>query len=107
MIRFAKMKPAGFKNKGKGIRYGRGRSGSFSCRAAAAIGANAYMIAVADVTSPMSELQLGKGRNASSPITKASRMDPTGTLRFDVLVSQSGITSSSPSAYEMRAEVPR
>src|SRR3954469_20844266 len=102
MIRFAKMNPRGFKSRGNGIRYGRGRSGSFSCKAAAAIGANAYMMAVADVTSPINELQLGNGRNASRPITKASRMEPTGTLRFDVLVSQSGMTSSSPRAYEIR-----
>ena len=58
----------GSRQRGRAARD-RGRAGAAR---RATTGANAYMIAVADVTSPTSDCQLGNGRNAISPMTNAS-----------------------------------
>src|SRR6476659_629878 len=107
MIRFAPQNAAGAITRGTGVLYGRSRSPSHLRSAAKDTGANAYMIAVASVTSPTSDAQLGKGRNTISPSTKASTIDQIGTPRLLVSVSLSGSGSSSPSAYDRRADGPR
>src|SRR5690348_11904921 len=106
MIRLAAMKANGFMIFGNGHRYGRGRSGSRACSAARLTGANAYMIAVAPVTRLTSDDQLGNGRKVSSPRTSARMIDQIGTPRLFVCVSLSLIASSSPRAYDNRADVP-
>ena len=49
------------------------------------------MIAVAEVTRPTSDCQLGNGRKQSSPMTKASRMDQYGTPRALTRVNGRGV----------------
>src|SRR6478752_6188351 len=107
MIRFAPQNAAGAITRGIGVLYGRSRSPSHFRSAANDTGANAYMIAVASVTSPTTEAQLGNGRNTISPMTNASRIDQLGTPRLLVSVSLSGSASSFPSAYDRRADEPR
>src|SRR5664279_3161178 len=106
MMRFAEQKAVGSRIFGAGIRYGRVRSLSVLCRAARATGANAYMTAVAPVTTLTSLFQLGNGPNAISPTTAASRIDHTGTPRLSTLARTLGISDSSPRAYDSRALVP-
>src|SRR5258708_2398718 len=106
MIRFAEQKAAGRTSAGTGTRYDRGRSPSTLWSAASDTGANAYMIAVAPVTTLTSALQLLNGPNASEPMSDPTRMDTTGTPLLFVLARAPGISRSSPSAYESRAVVP-
>src|SRR3954452_3910982 len=105
MIKFAEQNAAGSTRPGRGTRYDRGRPGSIRCRAASERGANAYMIAVAPVTTLTSAFQLLNGPNASVPITAANRIDATGTPFLFVVASAVGISRSSPSAYDSRADV--
>src|ERR1700689_4700848 len=106
MMRFAEQNAAGSTIAGAGTRYERGRPGASLCSAASESGANAYMIAVALVITLTSALQLLNGPNAKQPTSAASRIDTTGTpLRF-VLASALGISRSSPSAYDRRADAP-
>src|SRR5438105_4374686 len=105
MIRFAQQKAAGSTTAGMGTRYDRGRRPSTRCSAASDSGANAYMIAVAPVTTLTSAFQLLNGPNASVPTTAARRIETTGTPFLFVVASAVGISRSSPSAYESLAEV--
>src|ERR1700760_864958 len=84
MISFAAMKDSGAMNPAAGILYGRSRSGSALRSAASVSGANPYMITVADVTSETSDCQLGNGRNAMMPTTKATTVDTQGMPRFEI-----------------------
>src|SRR5438128_5528874 len=106
MIRLAEQKAAGTSTAGMGTRYARGRPPSTLWRAASDTGANAYMIAVAPVTTLTSAFQLLYGPNASNPMTAATRIDATGTPLLLVEASTLGISRSAPSAYERRADVP-
>src|SRR6478609_4463653 len=65
------------------------------------------MMAVAPVTALTRLAQLPKPTNEMQPTMAATRIDTTGTLRRLVLASWDGISSSSPSAYDRRAVVPR
>src|SRR5438309_10086980 len=105
MIRFAQQNAAGSTTRGMGVRYDRGRPPSTRCSAASDTGANAYMIAVAPVTTLTNALQLLNGPNASDPMTAATRMDTTGTPLLLVEASAVGISRSSPRAYDRRAVV--
>src|SRR5579862_4073398 len=107
MMKFAEQNDAGRSTDGIGTRYVRGRSGSRRCKVASASGANAYMIAVAPVTTCTRSLQLLYGPNARQPTTAATRIDTTGTPSLFVVASALGISRSSPSAYDRRALVPR
>src|SRR3954447_19602382 len=98
MIRLAETKAIGASTCGAGRRYGRGRSGSRSRSAVSEIGAKAYMIAVAEVTRPTSDCQLGKGRNAISPTTKAMRIERIGTPFLLTLATGLGSAFSRASA---------
>src|SRR5207248_2387794 len=98
MIKFAEQKAAGRISHGAGIRYGRGRCGSILCNAASDTGANAYMIAVAPVTTFTSAVQLLYGPSASIPTAAARRIEITGTPLALVRESALGISRSSPSA---------
>src|SRR5258706_13873001 len=104
MIRFAEQKAAGSTSAGTGTRYDRGRRPSTLCSAASDTGANAYMIAVAPVTTFTSAFQLLNGPNASMPTTAANRIDATGTPFLFVVASIVAISRSSPSAYDSRAD---
>src|SRR5437773_7048310 len=106
MMRFAEQNAAGSNTRGHGMRYARGRAPSSFCNAASESGANAYMIAVAAVTTLTSAFQLLNGPNARHPTTAATRIDATGTPFALVLASALGISRSSPSAYDSRADVP-
>src|SRR5665213_476391 len=105
MIRFALQNAAGSTRPGMGTRYDRARRPSILCSAASDTGANEYMIAVAPVTTLTSEFQLLNGPNASVPTTAAHRIDTTGTPFVSVVASADGISRSSPSAYDSRADV--
>src|SRR5512144_2414511 len=106
MIRLAEQNAAGSKTPGNGTRYARGRAPSSLWSAASDSGANAYMMAVAPVTTPTSAFQLLNGPNARQPTTAATTIDITGTPLAFVFASALGISRSSPSAYDSRAEVP-
>src|SRR5438876_3651455 len=106
MIRLAEQNAAGSTNAGMGTRYARGRRLSTRCSAASDTGANAYMIAVAPVTTLTKAFQLLYGPKAINPTTAATRIDATGTPLLFVVASTVGISRSSPSAYERRADVP-
>src|SRR5580765_1824255 len=105
MIRFAQQNAAGSTSRGIGTRYERGRRLSTLCSAASETGAKAYMIAVAPVTTLTSAFQLLNGPKASVPTTAANRIDTTGTPSLFVVASAVGISRSSPSAYDSRADV--
>src|SRR4051812_45986966 len=105
MIRLAAMKATGARTWCAGRRYGRARCGSRTRRARSAIGPNAYMIAVADVTRPTRDCQLGNGRNAISPTTKAMRIETTGTPFLLTCATGLGTAFSRPSAYDSRDDV--
>src|SRR5690348_9573468 len=105
MIRLAEANAIGRMSDGIGTRYDRGRCGSIFRSAASDNGANAYMMAVAPVTTLTSAFQLLNGPNASSPTTAATRMETTGTPFLFVDASAVGISCSSPSAYDSRADV--
>src|SRR5712671_6878241 len=105
VIRFAQQKAAGRSSAGVGIRYDRDRRLSTLCSAASDTGAKAYMIAVAPVTTFTRAFQLLKGPNARMPMTAANRIDATGTPSLFVVASTLGISRSSPSAYDSRADV--
>src|SRR2546425_2596720 len=105
MMRFAQQNAAGSRIFGIGRRYDRGRLPSTRWSAASDSGANAYMIAVAAVTTATSAFQLLNGPKASVPTTAATRIDVTGTPFLFVLASAVGISRSSPSAYDSRADV--
>src|SRR5580765_16854 len=105
MIRLAEQNAIGRTSDGNGTRYERGRRASTLRSAARDTGANAYMIAVAPVTTLTSAFQLLNGPNASSPTTAATRIDTTGTPLAFVDASAVGISLSSPSAYDKRADV--
>src|SRR5215813_13462305 len=98
MIKFAEQNAIGRTNEGSGTRYERGRRASTFLSAAREIGANAYMIAVAPVTTLTSAFQLLNGPNASSPTTAATRIETTGTPFLFVDSSALGISRSSPIA---------
>src|SRR5215467_6058509 len=98
MIKFAEQNAIGRTNEGSGTRYGRGRPASTFCSAARETGANAYMIAVAPVTTLTSAFQLLNGPNASNPTTAATRIETTGTPFLFVVASALGISRSSPIA---------
>src|SRR5690349_3319896 len=102
MIRLAEMKETGASTRCAGRRYGRFRSGSRIRRARSAIGPNAYMIAVAEVTRPTRECQLGNGRKAISPTTKAMMTETIGTPFGLTFATAAGTDRSRPSAYESR-----
>src|SRR5512133_1882879 len=98
MIRFAEQNAAGSRRPGRGTRYGRGRCPSTRRNAASETGANAYMIAVAAVTTLTSAAQLLYGPSARHPITDATTIENTGTPLRLVDASADGISRSSPSA---------
>src|SRR3954453_1696093 len=98
MIRFAETKPAGDRIRYAGSRYGRARFGSRLRSAYSDTGAKAYMIAVAEVTSPTSDCQLGNGRKAISPTMNASRIELIGTPRRLIFASPVGSAFSFPIA---------
>src|SRR5215469_7204131 len=98
MIKLAEQNATGRTNDGSGTRYARGRFLSTFFSAARETGANAYMIAVAPVTTLTSAFQLLNGPNASSPTTAATRMETTGTPFLFVEASAVGISRSSPIA---------
>src|SRR5262249_46666056 len=106
MMRFAEQNAAGSSTFGSGIRYDRSRFGSSLWSAASDSGANAYMIAVAPVITPTSALQLLNGPNARQPTTAETRIETSGTPFAFVFASAAGISRSSPSAYDSRADVP-
>ena len=62
------------------------------------MGANAYMMAVAPVTTFTSSFQLLNGPNAAMPTTAATRIETHGTPRLSVLASALGISRSCPMA---------
>src|SRR5215471_17550356 len=105
MIKLAEQNAIGRTNQGSGTRYERARPASTLCNAAREMGANAYMMAVAAVTTLTSAFQLLNGPNASSPTTAATRIETTGTPFLLVEASALGISRSSPSAYDKRALV--
>src|SRR5215471_5042190 len=105
MIKLAEQNAIGRTNQGSGTRYERARRPSTFCSAARETGANAYMIAVAPVTTLTRAFQLLNGPNASSPTTAATRIETTGTPFRFVDASALGISRSSPSAYDRRALV--
>src|SRR5450631_2955011 len=90
-IKSADTKPSGESTAANGRRYGRTRSGSDLRSAPRDTGANAYMIAVADVTRPTRLCQLGKGRKTISPTTNASRIETQGTPRLLTLSTTPGM----------------
>src|SRR5581483_2101086 len=98
MIRLAEQNAAGRTSLGIGTRYERGLSPSTLCSAASAIGAKAYIMAVAPVMTVTSALQLLKGPRAMDPIIDATRIEIQGTPRVLVLVRAAGISRSSPNA---------
>src|SRR5438477_11155682 len=106
MIRLAEQKAAGSTISGMGTRYERGRRPSIFWSAASDTGAKAYMIAVAPVTTLTKACQLLYGPKATNPMPAATRIDATGTPLLFVVASTLGISRSSPSAYERRADVP-
>src|SRR5580698_6586574 len=97
MIRLAEQKAAGSTSLGIGTRYDRRRPPSTLCSAASDSGANAYMMALAAVTTLTSAFQLLNGPNAAEPTTAAARMESTGTP-FMVGASAVGISRTSPIA---------
>src|SRR4051812_8297715 len=105
MIRFAEMKAIGARTDGAGRRYGRGRSGARRRRAVSETGANAYMIAVAEVTRPTSDCQLGNGRNAISPTMNAMMIETSGTPFLLTCATGLGRAFSRPRAYDRRDDV--
>src|ERR1043166_1732719 len=105
MIRFAQQNAAGSSSRGNGTRYERGRPPSTRCSAARETGANEYMMAVAAVTTATSAFQLLNGPKASTPTTAATKIETTGPPSLFVLASAVGISRSSPSAYDRRADV--
>src|SRR5215510_721180 len=105
MIRLAEQNPAGSTTLGQGTRYARGRAPSSLWSAASDSGPNPYMMAVAPVTTFTSAVQLLNGPNATQPTTAATAIDTTGTPLAFVFASALGISRSSPSAYDSRAEV--
>src|SRR3569623_570122 len=105
MMRFADANARRRITRGAGIRYVRGRSGSRRCSAASATGAKPYMIAVALVTTETSWFHDLNGPNATQPTTNATPIENTGTPCLFVDASLLGISFSSPSAYDRRAEV--
>src|SRR3569832_1979211 len=106
MFWFAEQNAAGYASHGSGTRYARSRLPSSLCSAWSDIGANPYMIAVALVTTSTRSFQLLKGPNATQPTTAATRIENTGTPFAFVFASALGISRSSPSAYDRRADVP-
>src|SRR5260221_12391136 len=98
MIRLAEQNARGSTSAGIGPRYDRGRAPSTLWSAASDTGANAYMIAVAPVTTLTSALQLLYGPNPRHPIIDPKRMDTTGTPLPLVVASALGISRSSPRA---------
>jgi hypothetical protein len=62
------------------------------------MGANPYMITVADVTSPTRPCQLGKGRKQIRPTTNARITDVHGTPREEILLTPFGMNPACPSA---------
>src|ERR1035438_2683793 len=85
-MQFAQMNASGQSTPAAGSRYDRGRSGSCLRSPARDSGAIAYMITVAEVTSPTSPAQLGKGRKVSMPTTKAMQIETNGTPRRLILL---------------------
>src|SRR5258706_7651774 len=61
------------------------------------------MMAVANVMTLTSALQLLNGPNARHPTMAVTIMDTTGTPFWFVVANADGISRSSPSAYERRA----
>ena len=64
------------------------------------------MIAVAEVTTLTSAVQLLNGPNAMQPTTAATRIEMTGVPFALVFASALGISRSSPIAYDRRDAVP-
>src|ERR1051326_2419557 len=105
MIKLAEQNATGRTIDGSGTRYDRGRCPSTLRSAASDTGANAYMMAVAPVTTLTSAFQLLNGPNASMPTTAATRIETTGTPLLFVDDNALGISRTSPSAYDRRADV--
>src|SRR3569623_2860759 len=106
MIRLAEQNAAGNASHGSGTRYARSRLPSSLCSAWSDIGANPYMMAVALVTTSTRSFQLLNGPTAKQPTTAATRIENTGTPFAYVFARAHGISRSSPSAYDRRADVP-
>ena len=66
--------------------------------ATSVMGANPYMITVADVTSPTRPCQLGNGRKQISPTTNASITEVHGTPRAEILLMPLGTKPACPRA---------
>src|ERR1039457_2589939 len=85
-MQFAQMNASGQSTPAAGSRDDRGRSGSCLRSTARDSAAIAYMITVAEVTSPTRPAKLGKGRNVSMPTTKAMQMETNGAPRLLTLL---------------------
>src|SRR6476661_6882491 len=107
-MKFAATNASGLSTEAAGRRNGRCRPASTRRRAPRATGAKPYMIAVAEVTRPTSDCQLGNGRNAISPTMNASRIEVSGTPRRLTLARADGgtdIQQAGPGGGDDRVDV--